>query len=213
MVTKKEKAAQFADQAYDIHVTGRNVMVTEAMKDYAIDKVSKVERFTDRIIDVHVTMDIQRIEHRVDIVIKVGSVLIKSHAVTDDMYASIDKAVEKLQRQLRRYKQKLTDHHARPLEVVDMRVNVLRNPTDLELDEINDAIEDETAKRAAGTFHKHEIVAEETMPLKVLTLDEAVMKMDLSGDHFLLFREESSRSLQVIYRRDDGNYGLVHPEG
>lgn len=212
MTTKKEKAAQFADDAYTIHVTGRNVMVTDAMKDYAIEKVSKIERFSNRIIDVQITMDIQKVEHRVDITMKVGHTLIRSHAGGEDMYACIDKAVDKLESQLRRYKTKLQDHHARPLEMVDMRVNVYRAPKELEVDEVNDAIEEETARRLEEEFKPHEIVAEETMPLKQLTVDEAIMKMDLSGDWFLLFRNEADHKLNLIYRRNDGNYGLVHPE-
>lgn len=212
MTTRKERAAQFADEGYKVHVTGRNVMVTEAMKNYALEKMAKLQRIMDRIIDVHVIMDIQKIEHRVDIIMKVGHLLIKSHAVGDDMYASIDKAIDKLQRQLRRYKRKVQDHTARPLEVIDMRVNVYRAPQDVEVDEVNDAIEEENRRRIETELRPHEVVANETMPLKSLTLDEAIMKMDLSGDKFLIFRNEIDRKLKVIYRRSDGNYGLVHPE-
>lgn len=212
MVTKKEKAAQFADHVYDIHVTGRNIAVTDAMKNYVIEKISKIERITDRIIDVQVTMDTQKAEQRVDIVMKVGSILIKSHASTDDMYASIDKATDRLQRQLRRYKTRLQEHHKRPLEMVEMEINVLERE-DFDLDQINDAIEDENLRSAETQFRPHQVVAREKMPLKVLTIGEAVMKMDLSGDAFLLFKEEKSRKLNLIYRRQDSNYGIMLPEG
>jgi putative sigma-54 modulation protein len=212
MVTKKEKAAQFADQVYDIHVTGRNIAVTDALRDYVIDKVSKIERISQRIIDVQVTMDKQKTEQRVDIVMKVGGILIKSHASTDNMYASIDKAVDKLQHQFKRYKTRLQQHHARPLEVFDMRVQVLRNE-EAELQAINEAIEDENLRQVESILKPHEIVAHETMPLKVLTIDEAIMKMDLSGHVFLLFKEEKTRKLNLIYRRQDGKYAIMLPEG
>ena len=94
---------------YSISVTGRHVQVTDAMKQYAIEKVSKIERFSDRIIDVQVTMDIQKLDHIVDIVVKVNHTLIKSHATTTDMYASINTAVQKLERQVRRYKKRLQE--------------------------------------------------------------------------------------------------------
>jgi len=213
MTTRKEKAAQFADDVYQITVTGRNVMVTDAMKSYAIEKIAKIERISTRIIDVHVTMDIQKLEQRVDVTMKVGHILIRSHAVGEDMYACIDKAVHKLESQFRRYKTKLQNHTARPLEMVDMRVNVFRAAGDMEIDDVNDAIEEENLRRIEEEFRPHDIVAEETMPLKQLTTEEAIMKMDLSGDSFLLFKNEVSRKLNLLYRRNDGHYGLVHPEG
>ena len=111
-LTRKQKMAEF-DQGYNIQVTGRHVEVTDAMKSYAQEKLSKVERFGDRIIDVTVTMDIQKLEHRVDIIMKYGHTLIKSHAATTDMYASIDQAIDKLQTQLRKYKRRLKSHHAK----------------------------------------------------------------------------------------------------
>lgn len=212
MVTKKEKAAQFADQVYDIHVTGRNVAVTDALKDYVIDKVSKIERISDRIIDVNVTLDKQKNDHRVDIVMKVGNVLIKSHASTDDLYASVDKAVDKLQRQFKRYKTRLQNHHSKPLEFVDMQVNILSSE-EADLQEINDAIEDETRRSLESAFKPREVVAKETVPLKVLSIDEAVMKMDLSGHEFLLFREVKTRKLNLLYRRGDGKFAIMLPEG
>ncbi|MEM1283504.1 MAG: ribosome-associated translation inhibitor RaiA, partial [Chlamydiota bacterium] len=164
-MSNKSKAAAFAGEGYEIHVTGRNVLVTEAMKTYAVEKVGKIERFSDRIIDVVVTMDIQKVDHCVDLKMKVGNFHVKSHARTEDMYASIDQAVKKIERQLVRYKGRMQDHHARPLESVDMEVNVLRAPSDMELDEINDAIEDETIQTREREFGIHEVVTQTSLPL------------------------------------------------
>ncbi|MCB1112142.1 MAG: ribosome-associated translation inhibitor RaiA [Chlamydiales bacterium] len=209
-MNKKAKATEFATDVYSIEVTGRNVLVTDAMKDYAIEKVGKIEKFTDRIIDVHVMMDIQKIEHRVDIIMRVGHIKIKSSASSNDMYVSIDQAVDKLEKQLRRYKSRIQDHHAKKLSVVDMTVNVLRSG-DLTI-EVNDQIEEENNRELEEVYKPHEIVSEEKHPLKMLTSDEAVMKMDLSGDVFLIFRCEEDQKLKVIYRRNDGNYGIIHVE-
>ena len=77
-------------------MTGRHVLVTDAMKDYAVDKIVKIDRFNARIIDVTVVMDIQKLEHRVDITMKVDHIFIKASASSDNMYASIDKAVDRL---------------------------------------------------------------------------------------------------------------------
>ncbi len=211
-MSRKSKAAEFLQDVYNISVTGRNVVVTEAIKDYAIEKISKIERFSNRIIDVIVTMDIQKIEHRVDIVVQVDHIKIKSHAVSDDMYASIDKAVDKLEAQLLRYKSKIQDHHAKGVNSVDMNVNVLRSTLDSEVVDVNDEIEDENRRRLLDKYRSHKIISREKHALKTLTDGEALMKMDLSGDAFLIYRSEESQRLKVMYRRNDGDFGVIEPE-
>lgn len=208
----KAKAAEFIGESYKIHVTGRNVLVTDAMKDYAIDKISKIEKFSHRIIDVVVTMDIQKLDHRVDIVMKVDHLKIKSQASSTDMYASIDKATTKIENQLRRYKTKIRDHTAKALNVIDMNVNVFKRPSEQELLDVNLDIEDETQRRIYESYDFSEIVSQETRPLKILTYDEAIMKMELSGDAFLIFRCEEDHKLKVIYRRKDGDFGVIEVE-
>ena len=209
----KQKAAEFLGEGYQIHVTGRDVQVTEAMKNYAMEKVAKIERFTQRIIDVHITMEIQKLEHRVDIVLKVDHVKIKSQAVSTDMYVSVDQAVGKIEKQLRRYKKRIQDHTAKGVQVIDLKVNVLKRPEEEELLDINQEIEEANVHDMVEKYRPHEIVEQETSPLKTLTYDEAIMKMELSGDTFLIFRHEVDTKLKVIYRRKDGNFGIIEVEG
>lgn len=210
VMSRKSKALQFVNEGYNINVTGRHVQVTDAMKDYAMEKVSKIDRFSQRIIDVNITMDIQKLEHRVDIVLKVDHIKIKAQAITDNMYASIDKATDKISEQLRRYKNKIQEHHVKGVKDIDMNVNVLRSPTHDE--EVNRDIEEENERRLYDNYRPHEIVDRETIPLKVLTYGEAIMKMELSGDVFLIFRSEEDRKLKVIYRRSDRNFGVIEVE-
>lgn len=210
-MSRKSKAAEFLEEAYNISVTGRHVVVTDAMKDYAIEKVSKIEKFSDRIIDVVVTMDVQKHEQRVDIVLKVNHLKIKSQAVSDNMYTAIDLAVHKLQTQLLRYKDKLQDHHAKGIPATDMAVNVLRSATDEELAIVNDEIESETRHRLVDKYTPHKVVSKSTRQLKILTDGEAMMKLELSGDAFLIYRSEEDRQLKIIYRRNDGDFGVIQP--
>lgn len=212
-MSRKSKAVEFLQEGYNINITGRNVMVTDAMKDYAIEKVSKIERFSNRIIDVVVTMDVVRYEHRIDIVMKVDHLKIKSQAITDNMYASIDKAVDKLEAQLLRYKSKIQDHHlGRGLGAVSINVDVLRAIPEDEGFDINSEIEEETRRRLLDKYSPHKIVDKEVHHLKTLTDGEAIMKMELSGDVFLIYRGEEDRKIKVIYRRNDGNFGVITPE-
>lgn len=201
----KAKALEFVDAGYNIQITGRHLAVTESMKDYAMEKVSKLERFVNRIIDVTVIMDIQKIDHRVEIIMKAGGIKILSHATTTDMYVSIDQAVDKLEAQILRYKSKIQDYHAKGRAAVDMNVNIISSEEiagDLDLDQ-----EDSTQSR----FKPHRVVKQETRPLKTLTYEEAVMKMELSSDPFMIFKNEADQKLKVIYRTKDENYGIIEP--
>ncbi len=210
-LTRKQRIAEF-DQGYTIMVTGRHVHVTDAMKTYAEEKLSKLDRFGDRIIDIAVTMDIQKLEHRVDIILKYGHTLIKGHAATTDMYASIDQAVDKLQTQLRKYKTRLKDHHAKAHPMVEMPVTIYSPAFEgdaLDEQEANKNIELQNEKDEQGPLHPHKIVRTEPQQMKILTDDEAIMKMELSGRHAMVYRHEESRKLKVIYRQDDGNYCVI----
>ncbi|PJD95765.1 MAG: ribosomal subunit interface protein [Parachlamydia sp.] len=212
MNRSKMKSAEESVQPYNITVSGRHVLVTDAMKNYALEKISKIDRLSHRIIDVNITMDIQKFEHRVDIVLKVDHIKIKSQAVTNDMYASIDMAVNKLETQLLKYKSRIQDHQAKKLSVVDMNVNVYKAPSQEEIIDVNEEIDDESRRQLVREYAPHAIVCKESSPLKILTNEEAIMKMELSGDAFLIFRSEHDMKLKVIYRRNDQNYGIIEPE-
>lgn len=206
----KAKAKQFEGEIHPIHISGRHVMVTEPMKAYALEKLSKIEKFTtSRIIDVTVTMDIQKLEHRVDIVVKVDHTTLNSHGSSNDMYASIDQATDKITEQLRRYKSKIRDHKAKDLSSVDLKVNVLQRPSEREIADINLDIEEESMRRLVENFRPKKIVKQDTLPLKLLTYGEAVIKMEKTAEPFLLFRHEEDLVVSCIYRRKDGNYGVI----
>jgi putative sigma-54 modulation protein len=205
-MNRKAKALEFSEAGYNIQTTGRHVQITDSMKDYAIDKISKIERFLNRIIDVNVIMDIQKLNHIVEIILKAGNTKITSKASTTDMYVSIDQAVDKLEKQILRYKSKLQDHHAKGHAVLNMPVSVI-SPQEIEEDLGIEEVDHEDSKR----FKPHRVVKQETLPLKMLTYDEAVMKMELSGDPFMVFKNEADQKLKVIYRREDEHYGIIEP--
>ena len=204
MSTRKEKTAEF-DQGYKVLVTARHMHITDGMKQYAVERISKLDRLGDRIVDVTVIMDIQKLSHSCEILMKYGHTFIRSHASTTDMYASIDQSVDRLKKQLQRYKQKLHDYHKKGYPVKEIPIQVVAPPPEEEtgLEEVGGADE---------AVLPHRIVAMEVGRLKILSDDEAVMKMELSGDPVMVFRAEGNRQLKVIYRRQDGNYGIIAPE-
>lgn len=211
MVDKAKFTEQEQALGMRISITGRNVYVTDSMKDYAFEKISKIERFHNHIMDIHVTMDVQKMEQSVVILLHLEHFRVKVSASSTDMYASIDKAVEKLRAKIRRWKDKIQDHHKKARKVIDMQINVLKRPF-TDVDYINEAIEIENAAHAMEKYQPPAIIGTDTRPMKTLTTEEAIMKMELSDDGFMLFRCEEDTKIKVIYRRKDGHYGLILPE-
>ncbi len=199
------------ETGYNIQINGLHVQVTDAMKQHAQVKLAKIERFHSHIMDVHVTMDIQKIEHSVTIVVKFDHMKIKSHASSSDMYVSIDQAVARLQKQISRWKEKLQTHQNKKLTFTDIKVNVIQRPYD-ELEEINFEIDEGEKKEIEKRMMPGHVIGEKVIPLKDLSMDEAIMKMELSGDPFLLYRAQEDLKIKVMYRRKDGNYGIIHTQ-
>jgi putative sigma-54 modulation protein len=208
---RKFKQEDSQDLEHKVHILGRSVLVTEGMKNYLLEKLAKIERFHDHIMEVHVTMDIQHLEHSVVIIVKFDHFKVKVQAGSSDMYASIDEAVRRLEEKVRRWKDKIQDHSKKKLSVVDMRVNVISRPF-TEEEEINQEIEAETSRKKAAVFAMPKVIGSEVRKLKTLLVEEAMMKIELSGDQFILFRDEKDRKLKVMYRRKDGNYGIIEAE-
>lgn len=204
----KSKFTEEEAQGYNINITGRNVAVTEAMKNYAWDKLSKLERFHTHIMDMQIILDIQKIEHSCTIILKWNHFKVKVHASSSDMYVSIDKAMDRMQTKLRRWKKRIQMHHHKGVPMTDLRVNVLQRPYD-EIEEFNEEIEEKRRKEMEAALLPPKIIGKAIRVLKELTVQEAIMKMDLSEDPFLIFRDEADRNLKVMYRRADGNFGVI----
>lgn len=200
---------------YTFSITGRNIHVTESMKQYVMEKIAKIERFSPRAIDAVVTMDIQRFQHHVTIILRFDHVKVKAEATTEDMYTSIDVAVQRIESQLSKYRDKLHAHHQKALGVTDMVVHVLGRAKDHsveETEEINDEIEEENLRVATEQMKPSQIVTTEVRPLRTLTFDEAIMKMELSQDAFMVFKHEEDMKIKIIYRRTDGSFGIIDPK-
>ncbi len=195
---------------YNISIVGRNIQVTEAMKNYTLEKLSKLERFQNHIIDLHVTLDTHKLEHSCLIVMKFDHFKVTAHSVASDMYVAIDQAVDRSQIQLRRWKDKMKDLSKKKVSIGEMQVEILSRPN--EIAEYNEEMEIELSEERQDRMKPGKVIGNKVIPLKMLTLSEAVMKMELSGDTFMVYKAEEDQKLKVMYRRDDGNYGIIRPE-
>jgi putative sigma-54 modulation protein len=200
---------KFETEGYSFSIVAKHMEVTDAIRDYVFEKVGKIERFADHILDVVVNLDIVKLEHMVSINIKFLHFRINAHASTKDIYSAIDKASERLIRLIGKYKNKLQEHKGEHLGMFDLHVNVLKHN---DLQEINDEIEEENVKSEIDRYQFHKVVATEKLSTKMLTQDEAIMKLELSDDHFLIFKSEEDQKIKVLYKREDENLSLVEIE-
>lgn len=212
MAQNKARLEKFSLEGYNLTICGNHISLTDPIRDYALEKVSKVERFSNQILDVIVTLDVLKLSHICTIDVMVKNFKIRAHASMDDIYSAIDKASARLIRLVKKYKSKLEEKHAIDPSYIDLKVNVFR-PAEDELKQINEEIEAENNRRQMEKYQFHQIVSKETTPLHVLTQQEAIMRMELSSEKFMVYRGEEDQKLKVIYRReDDDHFGVIEIE-
>ena len=195
---------------YRLAIYGKHIEITDPIKDYIIEKLGRIERMTDLIIEVEVRIEVQKLVHQVDIVMKFSHFKVWVHANTDNMYSAIDKSFDRLQRKLYNWKTRIQEYHARKPVMVDMPVDIYASPAE-ELADINEEIEAQNAEQLEKELGMPTVVTSKTMPLKTLRYDEAMMKMVLSGDNFLIYKDEALQDLRIMYKREDGTFGLITP--
>lgn len=180
----------------EITIKGKNVEVTKALRDYAEKKVSKIQRFFEGdMIDAQVTMGIEKGLHIVEVTMQINGLLLRGEEKTGDMYASVDGAVDKIERQIRKYKTRI---NRRLRQIGTHLVEAAFAP---EGPEVAEEAEDEAR-----------IVRTKRFAIKPMSVQEAVMQMELLGHDFYVFSNAETEEVNVVYRRKDGNYGLIEPE-
>lgn len=199
---------KISNENYNLSIVAKHFQMTDAIRNYVFEKLNKVERVADHIIDVMVTLDAQKLEQSCSILMNFIHFHIKVQASTDNIYSAIDKAMARLIQLVRKYKTKMQSHRFKDLTSVDIHVNVIEGLKD-DLKIVNEDIEAENARKERERYELHKVVAKETIPLKTLRQDEALMKMEFSDEPFLIFRSEEDQKIRVMYRRADQNYGLV----
>jgi putative sigma-54 modulation protein len=186
-----------------LNITFRNLDASDALKDYAREKIERVHKYLDSAGEAHVVLSLERHLHHADITIHAGSFILRGREKSEDMYASIDLAMDKIERQLRRYKEKLKHHHGR--DRVHHRQEMLNHfKVRYDVVEVRDP-EELDAQGTPGT----RIIRTNEFLAKSMSVDEAVMQMDLMNNDFLVFTNAVSKEMNVVYRRRDGHYGLI----
>jgi putative sigma-54 modulation protein len=182
-----------------VTVKGKNVHVTDTLKAYAEQKLQKLNKYFSNIKDAQVTQSIQRNWHIVEVQLEGDGVFLRAEERSADMYASIDAVLEKLERQVKRFKGKLMQH-PRPIDGTDVEEE------EVEGEELGESADDEMEEGLPN------IVKTKRFAIKPMTAEEAAMQMELINHDFFVFLNQETEQVNVLYRRKDGNYGLIEPE-
>ena len=179
-------------------VKGKNLDVTPALREYAQKKIYKTAKFFDarRVPLAEVVLKIERDRQIAEITLQVGGLLVRGEGITDDMYASLDEAIDRIERQIRKHKTRILKRQQGP----GLREVVGNNSS---VDALEDRRDEVTPPR---------IVKTKRFAIKPMSVEEAVLQMDLLGHDFFVFGNGETGQVNVVYRRRSGDYGLIEPE-
>lgn len=175
-----------------ITVLGRHMELTDALRQYAVERFGRIERYLPHNTHTTITLSVvKKVHHFAEATIKGDGVLIQASEETEEMYASIDLLLEKIERRVRKYKEKLVNHKTQALKTVDLADSEEVHPED----------------------RIPQIIKTKRFDLKPMLPEEAVMQMELLDKHFFIFNNAGNGQVSVLYRRKDGNVGLIEPAG
>ncbi len=174
----------------DISVTFRHTEPIESLRTYAVEKVSKMKKYLDYPMEANVVLTVEKIRHQADVTISVNGTRIKAVEETGDMYSAIDKVMDKIETRIKRHLSKIRSRRPENIKGEDA----------LATEEANAKVQDEP------------VIEPEPMVAKPMDAEEAAMQLNLSARGFLVFRNARSMEINVIYKRRDGNLGLIEPQ-
>ncbi len=170
-----------------IRVTARHSDVDPAMREYAEEKIARLAHYFDRVDEAHLVFDREGHEAMADLTVHAARLVVSSQQSADDQRSAFDRAFEKVERQIRRHKDKVRDR----------KHGEATAKAALELD---------------GTPPEELGIIPERLSATPLTPEEALSELDELNARFIVFENSETKRINVIYRRDDGNYGLVEPD-
>ncbi|MBF0557179.1 MAG: ribosome-associated translation inhibitor RaiA [Nitrospirae bacterium] len=169
----------------NVIVNGRHMEITPALRSYAEEKIGRFDKYVSNISEAVVTLSVEKFSHKAEVLLKVNGVMIQAEGKTGEVYSAIDQVVEKLEKQVVKFKEKQHDYRKGEKKSVEMP--------------------------GAGGKEPVSIIKQKRFDMKPMSSEEAVNQMELLDKNFFVFTNERSGDINVVYRRDDGNYGLIEP--
>lgn len=169
-----------------VQVRGRNMEVTAALKEYVEKRLGKLDKYLDNLGEAQVTLTVEKESHRIEVTIPINGMILRGEESTGDMYASIDQVVEKLEKQIEKYKGRLLRRSGKPMG-------------------------DGRYTAPGADDEGPEVVRTKKFAFKPMAVEEAVLQMNLLGHNFFVFSNAETEQVNVVYKRRKGNYGLIEP--
>ncbi|MGI6587224.1 MAG: ribosome hibernation-promoting factor, HPF/YfiA family [Peptococcia bacterium] len=167
---------------------GKNIQVTNALKEHAEKKLGKLDKYFDTPPEAIVTLTVEKERQRVEVTIPLNGYLLRGEEETHDMYSSVDQVVDKLEKQMKKYKTRLSKKN-KGASIKDLVANSVEK------------VEEEGPR----------LVRTKRFAMKPMSVEEALMQMNLLGHSFFVFTNAETEEVNVVYCRKDGNYGLIEP--
>lgn len=192
-----------------VSVTFRHIEATDALREHAERRIERIAKYVHRPIDAHVILSVTKRRHVAEIVLNADRTVLNAKEETGDLYSAIDAAADKLMHQARKHTSKLKSHKV-PAPVARRRGQAAAPPP---IEAAGPGLRIDVLR--ADTFQRRkgpDVLKSTRLPVKPMSVEEAVMQMDLMSHEFFVFRNAATDALSVVYRRKDGNYGLIAPE-
>lgn len=170
-------------------ISGKNIEVTEGLKNAIYEKLDKLDRFFTRETECIVTLSVEKFRQKAEVTIPMKGNILRAEEESDDMYVSIDVVAELLERQVRKFKTKIT-HYNKGTDTFT-----------------SDFLEDEVPEE-----EEIRIIRSKKFAIKPMDPEEACIQMELSGHNFYVFRNAETFEVNVVYKRKGNTYGLIEPE-
>lgn len=175
-----------------IILRGKNINITEPLKEYVEKRIGKLDKYFEQETEAQVCLSVVKDDNIIEVTILLNGMILRGEESTPDMYASIDQVIDKLEKQIEKYKNKINRNQ---------RMKVSRD-LKVEPEIYKDEEEEE----------EPQIVRVKRFAMKPMAVEEAILQMNLLGHDFFVFFDAETEDVNVIYRRKDGNYGLIEPE-
>jgi putative sigma-54 modulation protein len=172
-------------------VSGKNIGITDGLRDAVESKLSKLEKYFVPDVEAHATLSVQKSRHIIEVTIPFNGVILRVEESNEDMYVGLDLVTEKLVRQIRKQKTKL-----------ERRIH---SGDSLRYQVLSDYVKDEGEKEG-------KIVKTKKFAMKPMTDEEAMLQLEMLGHNFFVYKNGDTNEVNVLYKRKDGNYGLIEQE-
>lgn len=188
-----------------IVISGKNIKVTDSLREYVENKIGRIKRYFDHVIEIDVNLSVQKTKSKeerciIEVTLWANGISLRGEETQSDLYAAIDMVTDKLEKQIKRYKERIKSRHHKKhghdVEAVDTSSHRPVIDSIVEVDE---------------EFTEPKIIKSRGFAMKPMSVEEAAEQLAILDQNFVVFTNAKTNRVNVLYRRADGNFGLIEP--